>query len=147
MQRALIVALLLIAGCSKALPTEPDETERAVSTEAVVGVWATNLAVHPADEDWAPVVMTITTSPGGLEGFVTPRVGRPRPLEIGAVANGRLPVTIQDLYTPAPTPCTHLGFMLTTATYRNGRVIALDGTLGGRCPNTIVNQKVRFARQ
>ena len=120
-----------------------------LSESALVGVWSAPVSPHPEGEDWTPALMTITASEAGLQGLITPKVGRARALVIRSCDGGQVSIDIPDMYTyngPGSVPCFSLGFLLTTATYREGRAVALDGDVSGRCPSTILNQKVRFTR-
>jgi hypothetical protein len=145
MRRVFVFALLLFAGCSKLLPTEPSSSKTGPVTEsALVGEWSGNIAASPIGENWSPVVVIIDNSGGSLHGQAAPKSGRTRRLIIEQVGGGYL-LSVDELL-PGD-DCRSLGFVLTAATYSNNRAVTLSGDLAGKCPNTIIGQAVRFTRQ
>jgi hypothetical protein len=95
------------------------------------GTWEGEFAAYPAGEDWSRVRLTTETIGASVQGTLTSRNGVAHPVT-GNVLETSIYLEIRDL--PQRTPCS-VDLVVTRVA-----PVAIEGSLGGRCPNTLLGE-------
>jgi len=141
----LLLTVFLFVACSESSPTSPlAVTQIPVSDAALAGNWTAELGLFPAEEDWSSVRFTLSADNGVVTGEMFPLAGVRHPIS-GSVQNGFATLIIGDLPFDPHAPCIHVQIAVSTVETVGAQPRALMGSLGGRCPSTIMRD-VRLNR-
>jgi hypothetical protein len=146
MKRApFLFTVFLLLACSESSPTAPlAVTQIPVTDAALAGSWTTELNLHPAEEDWSRVRMTLSAENGVITGEMVPLAGARHPVS-GSVVNGFATLIIGDLPFDPHAPCIHVQIGISAVETAGAQPRALLGELRGRCPSTLL-RAVRLNR-
>ncbi|HEU4886729.1 MAG TPA: hypothetical protein VFV49_02505 [Thermoanaerobaculia bacterium] len=140
-----LLTVFLLVACSESSPTSPlAVTQIPVTDAALTGSWTTELNLHPAEEDWSRVRITLSAENGVITGEMVPLAGVRHPIS-GSVQNGFATLIIGDLPFDPHGPCIHVQIAVSAVETVGAQPRALLGSLGGRCPSTLMRD-VRLNR-
>lgn len=134
---AFLLLVLLLVACSES-PTSPlAVTEVPVTEAALAGTWSGSLGGSVGGEDWSSVRVTLSAANGAVTGEMVTSGGMRHSIS-GPVENGHAILIVGDLPANAGFPCGHVQIAVGKVEIAGATPRALIGTLGGRCPNTLL---------